>query len=181
MPQSGNIAKVRLVVQLNLLLMELHLGEVDKCKLHCQQYLRSASAMVELWVMYAWIEQAAHNYDDTERIFVTLVQRYPEQFSGWHAYALFTLMHKARRHTLFNLLLHSYVSASQGVAPALSVLAHSVAQFLPSKPALNQKIPLDLARCVFRSLLQLPVSYADFTMRDREGNNTPASCLGTGV
>jgi hypothetical protein len=135
-------AKARMVAQLNLLLMKLHLGEVDSCRLTCQQYLRSAPTMPELWIVYAWIEEVAGNQGDAELILDKFVHRYPDQFAGWHAYTLFALAHN-------------------GPAAALDLLAQSVSQFLvPAAglgPGSRTATPSRAsARSVFHSLLHLP-------------------------
>lgn len=145
--------------------MELRLGEVDRCKLTCQQYLRSSPSMIELWVLYSWIEQVANNYEDCDKVFFTLIQRFPEQYTSWHAYALFLLTYKVSGiHHLFKLYLPPH---AQGVPAALEVISHSIARFLPSKPQLGQTIALDTARTAFRTLLQLPCGENEIVLQQQ--------------
>jgi hypothetical protein len=141
-------AKARMVAQLNFLLLKLNTGEVDACRLMCQQYLRSTPTMAELWIVYAWIEEVAGNQSDAELILNKFVLRYSDQFAGWHAYALFALVRKSP-------------------ATALDVLARSVGQFLTPGPegAKELTLPLAIVRSVFHALLHLPAPEGQAPLR----------------
>lgn len=147
-PGGALAAKARMVAQLNFLLLKLNTGEVDACRLMCQQYLRSTPTMAELWIVYAWIEEVAGNHSDAELILNKFVLRYSDQFAGWHAYALFALVRKSP-------------------AAALDVLARSVGQFLTPGPegAKELALPLATVRSVFHALLHLPAPEGQAPLR----------------